>query len=96
MNAAAVVWLVVVAFLGLLFWRLTRRVSADEPRPVSHVGPAAAGAIYDWLNQDKRNAVEIIVEEKAGARDPEDADGNLPDLEDPNREAKAQRYMTED
>jgi hypothetical protein len=35
------------------------------------------------LNEDKRNAVEIVVEERAGARDPEDRDGNLPDLENP-------------
>ena len=44
------------------------------------VGAAAAGSVYDWLNEDKRNAVEIIVEERAAARDPEDKDGNLPDL----------------
>ena len=48
-------------------------------------GPGAAGAVYGLLNQDKRNAIELIVEEKAGARDPEDADGNLPDLEKPKR-----------
>ena len=47
------------------------------------VGPGVSGAVYDLLNQDKRNAIELIVEEKAGARDPEDADGNLPDLEKP-------------
>jgi hypothetical protein len=49
------------------------------------VGPGVSGAVYDLLNQDKRNAIELIVEEKAGARDPEDADGNLPDLEKPKR-----------
>jgi len=38
------------------------------------IGPAASGAIYDLLNQEKRNAIELIVEEKAGARDPETAD----------------------
>ena len=43
------------------------------------------GAVYGLLNEDKRNAIEIIVEEKAEARDPEDADGNLPDLERPRR-----------
>jgi hypothetical protein len=32
------------------------------------------------LNEDKRKAIEIIVEQRAGARDAEDADGNLPDL----------------
>jgi len=46
----------------------------------SAIGPAAAGSIYDMLNKDKRQALEIIVEERAEARDPEDADGNLPDL----------------
>jgi len=38
------------------------------------VGPGAYGSVYDLLNQDKRNAIELIVEEKAGARDPEHAD----------------------
>ena len=37
-------------------------------------GPGAAGAIYEMLNEDKRRAIEIIVEEKAAARDPETAD----------------------
>jgi hypothetical protein len=46
-------------------------------------GPGAAGAVYDMLNEDKRRAIELIVEEKAEERDPETADGNLPDLEKP-------------
>jgi hypothetical protein len=46
----------------------------------STIGPGAAGTVYDMLNKDKREAIEIIVEERAEARDPEDADGNLPDL----------------
>jgi hypothetical protein len=46
-------------------------------------GPGAAGAIYDLLNEDKRKAIEIIVEERAEERDPETADGNLPELESP-------------
>lgn len=49
------------------------------------LGPGAYGSVYDLLNQDKRNAIEIIVEEKAEARDPEDADGNLPELENPRK-----------
>jgi hypothetical protein len=32
------------------------------------------------LNKDKREAIEVVLEERAEARDPEDADGNLPDL----------------
>jgi hypothetical protein len=39
-----------------------------------HVGPGAGGAIYDMLNQDRRQALEVIAEERAGARDPEDRD----------------------
>jgi hypothetical protein len=35
------------------------------------------------LNEDKRKAIEIIVEERAEERDPETADGNLPELESP-------------
>jgi hypothetical protein len=37
-------------------------------------GPGAYGTIYDLLNEDKRNAIELIVEQKAEARDPETAD----------------------
>ena len=47
------------------------------------VGPGAIGTVYDMLNEDKRNAVEIIVEQRAAEKDPEDKDGNLPDLEKP-------------
>jgi hypothetical protein len=46
-------------------------------------GSGAAGAIHDLLIEDKRKAIEIIVEERAEERDPETADGNLPELESP-------------
>ena len=49
----------------------------------SRVGSAAAGTIYDLLQEDKRKALEIIVEERAEARDPERAEGNKPELENP-------------
>jgi hypothetical protein len=71
---SAAVWLVAIVLLGVAYWRSRRQ------RRRGGVGAAAAGAVYGWLNQDKRNAVEIIVEKRAEARDPEDADGNLPDL----------------
>jgi hypothetical protein len=48
-------------------------------------GSGAAGAIHELLIEDKRKAIEIIVEEKAEERDPETADGNLPELESPKR-----------
>jgi hypothetical protein len=79
MSAAALnalVWLVAIVAVIVLFSR--------QRRHRSNVGPAAAGGIYDMLNEDKRKAVEIVVEERAGARDPEDRDGNLPDLENPS------------
>jgi hypothetical protein len=47
------------------------------------LGAGAAGTVYDMLNEDRRNALEIIVEERAGARDPEHRDGDLPQLENP-------------
>jgi hypothetical protein len=34
--------------------------------------------VYEMLNEEKRNAIEIIVEEKAAARDPEHADDSVP------------------
>ena len=68
----AAIWVVVIAAVAILFARQRRRRG--------RVGSAAASGVYDWLNQEKRNAVEIIVEERAAARDPEDRDGNLPDL----------------
>jgi hypothetical protein len=82
--APALVWGVVLLVI------VTAIVLAASPvREGGHrssgPGPGAYGAVYDLLNEDKRNAIELIVEEKAGARDPEDADGNLPDLEKPKR-----------
>jgi hypothetical protein len=80
--AAALTWAIVI--LGILAAIIGAALSKDRGGGGSSgIGPAAAGAVYDLLNQDKRNAIELIVEEKAGARDPEDADGNLPDLEHP-------------
>jgi hypothetical protein len=73
----AFIWLGTFVFVAVLIWRQRRRRG--------RIGAGAAGTVYDLLNEDRRNAVEIIVEERAGARDPETADGNLPDLEDPER-----------
>jgi hypothetical protein len=60
------IWL----FVGA--WRLrTRRVT---------LGPAAAATMHELMADDRRAAVEIILEERTGERDPEDRDGNLPEL----------------
>ncbi len=57
------IFLLVIAVIG---WRLRRRRG--------RIGPAAVGSIYEMLNEDKRNAIEIIVAEKTAERDPEHAD----------------------
>ena len=73
----ATIWAVALIVVGILLWRQRRRRG--------RLGAGAGGSVYDMLNEDRRNALEIIVEERAGARDPEDRDGNLPDLEAPTR-----------
>ena len=77
--AEAAAWLVVLIAVVALLASIGRRSRGPGP------GSAAAGAVYDMLNEDKRHALEIIVEQRAEARDPEEADGNLPDLENPAR-----------
>jgi len=74
---AGAIWLIAIALLILAYRR------ARIGRGGVNVGAAGAGAVYDMLNEDKRKAVEIVVEGRAEARDPEDRDGNLPDLETP-------------
>jgi len=76
----AIVWIAALAGLTGVF---SLFMSKGALRHRQRIGPAAMGTVYDMLNEDKRNAVEIIVEGRAEARDPEDKDGNLPDLEDP-------------
>ena len=81
---AGVVWAVVLlAFVVVVAVSVFSK--RRDGRGASGPGAAAVGAMYDLLNQDKRNAIELIVEDRAAARDPEDADGNLPDLQDPKR-----------
>lgn len=67
--------LLVLLFLVYATWRW--------PHKPGSVGPGAAGAFYELLDKDKRAAIEIIVEERTSYRDPEDRDGDLPQLEKP-------------
>jgi hypothetical protein len=76
---SAAIWLVALVLL-LVAFRKTRR-----GRGRVNVGPAGVGGVYDMLNEDKRRAVEIIVGQRAEAQDPEDKDGDLPQLENPRR-----------
>jgi hypothetical protein len=80
MNGSAMVligvWLLII-WMIVGIWRIRRkRVS---------IGPAATGSMEDLLDDRRRAAIEIIIEERTGERDPEDKDGNLPDLESPQR-----------
>jgi ribosomal protein L24 len=77
----AVVAGLLVGLIVLLVWA----VSHGDGRRVSRgPGPGAAGAVYDMLNEDKRRAIEIIVEGRAEATDPETAD-DIPDEETPSK-----------
>lgn len=64
-------WLAVVAGIAVV-WRGARRARR-------RVGSAASGAVYDLLNEDRRKAIEIIVEQRAEVRDPEYADAERVD-----------------
>jgi hypothetical protein len=62
----AAIWLVMMVLAGFALYRVkTRR---------SHIGSAAAGTIYDIVHDEKRKAIEIVVSDKAAARDFEHAD----------------------
>ena len=60
------IWLMIGA------WRLRRRRIT--------LGPAAGAMMDEMLTTDRRAAIEVVLEERAAERDPEDRDGNLPDL----------------
>lgn len=62
---SGVLWLIALALFGLVLYRLTQRRG--------HIGSAAAGTIYDIIHDDKRKAIEIVVADKAAARDFEHA-----------------------
>jgi hypothetical protein len=83
---AFVVGLLILGFVILATIRLRRGHRG--------VGPGAMGAVHDMLSEDKRKAIEIILEERAEARDPEDADGNLPELEDPQGTGATEKGRT--
>ena len=74
--------LAVLVFVVAVFVRLKGHRRGERPRRRGP-GAGAAGAVYELLNEDRRRALEIIVEERAEATDPEHKDGNLPDLEQP-------------
>jgi hypothetical protein len=80
MDPAAVVWGALLAiFLIIVAVSAYQNGHPGRARRFSGPDPASMGSIYDLLNQDKRNAIELIVEEKAEATDPEHADDTVDD-----------------
>ena len=71
--------LVVAALLVML--RVSMSTKGAKKVRRRGTGAGAAGAFYELLSVDKRKAVEIIVEQKAAARDEETAD----DIVDPEQ-----------
>ena len=70
LNAAMMSLALYVIFFVLLVaigWRLRQRKG--------RIGAAAVGSVYEMLNEERRNANQLIVEDKAAQRDPEHADG---------------------
>ncbi len=67
----ALIWVVMIVLGGFVLYRLkTRR---------SHIGSAAAGTVYDIIQEDKRKAIEVVVSDKAAAHDFEHADDDNKD-----------------
>ena len=70
MLASTVIWVVMIAIAGFALYRVKVRRR--------HVGSAAAGTVYDMIHEEKRKAIEIVVADKAAARDFEHADDDVP------------------
>ena len=62
------VLLIIVVMIRVIYRKARRR-----PGGGFGVGPGASGAMYGLLNEDKRKAIEIIVEQKTADVDPERA-----------------------
>lgn len=77
MDPALAIWGVVLLLFVVAFAAMMRK--PGERTPSSGPGAGATGAIYDLLNQDKRNAIELIVEDRAAERDEEHADDTVDD-----------------
>ena len=73
---------VAVVIVGLILLVVGVASRPGKRRASRGPGAGAAGAVYDMLNEDKRRAIEIIVEGRAEATDPETAD-DIPDEEMP-------------
>lgn len=80
MSASAMLGLIWLgAFVLIAALIMTRRRGRGRGGTMT----GAVGAVWDLQTDHKRKALEIIVEQRAEARDPEDAEGDLPELDQP-------------
>ena len=79
-------FVVLIVIVVLLFLGLRSMTSPEARRRHRGPGPGASGAVYGMLNEDKRKAIEIIVEGRAEYTDPEHAD-DVPDEDELTRPA---------
>jgi hypothetical protein len=77
-KVVALLWLAGVALVAVML------VAAFRARKRGTASRGAIGAIWEMQSHDRRQALEMIVENRAEARRPENRDGNLPDLDDPS------------
>jgi hypothetical protein len=66
--------LILVVVIRVIYRKARRRAGGGFG-----IGPGASGAMYGFLNEDKREAIEIIVEQRTADRDPERATDKDPD-----------------
>ena len=62
-------WAWGLVFFAIVLYHLKKRRG--------HIGTAAAGTVYDIIHEDKRRAIEIVVADKAAARNFEHADDDM-------------------
>jgi SAM-dependent methyltransferase len=79
--AVAIVWAIGFVVLMVLIY-LARR----SRRSGGSMTAGVAGAVWDLQTDQKRQALEVIVNKRAAAHDPEDADGNLPEIDRPEHD----------
>ena len=79
----SLVWMAGAVLAGILVFAAFRA----RRRGGAYRG-AVIGSTYEWQSQDKRRALELIVEDKAEARRGEHRDGNLPELLNPRKDER--------